>query len=128
MPEALKLLEIGALVSVDLQRIKDRLPSFLLRKLTSDSQGKVVNYKMTDGGGIGFILEFRDGLKIWVFKEELEFIKDKNPITSDNFNELTPSLIQENLSVNNSADHELPNWLRETNNSEPIDIYYLLNQ
>ncbi len=63
--------KIGTSVRVDLDRIRDRVPGTLLKLLTNNPRGKVVDYKMTDGMGIGVVLELSDGSISWFFSEEL---------------------------------------------------------
>ncbi len=62
---------IGSRVKIDLDRVKDRIPSSLSQLLTSDPRGKVIGYRMTDGGGIGLVLELSNGSTNWFFEEEL---------------------------------------------------------
>ena len=71
MPQAKTLNRIGSQVKVKLDLVKDRIPTTLLSKLSNDPRGKVVDYKMTDGMGIGLILEFSDGSTSWFFNEEI---------------------------------------------------------
>ncbi len=72
MPQAVTLIRIGSNVRVDLDRVKDRIPSTLARKLSENPRGKIVDYKMTDGQGIGLVLELSDGSTSWFFDEEID--------------------------------------------------------
>ncbi len=63
---------IGSKVSVDLDCLLDPVPKALLDLLTNNPQGEVVDYRMTDGDGIGFVLQLSDGSTKWFFAEELE--------------------------------------------------------
>ena len=69
--QSIKLLEIGSLVKIDLASIKDRLPEELKQKIIKDSNAKVLDYKITDGTQIGFLLELQDGSKNWFFNNEI---------------------------------------------------------
>ena len=71
MSKALPLVEKGSKVTVDLDRVLDRIPISLLEVLSADPGGTVVDYKMTDGTGIGLVLELSDGSINWFFAEEL---------------------------------------------------------
>ncbi len=73
MPKAVAptLTRIGSRVKIDLDRVRDRIPSSLNQLLTSDPRGKVIGYRMTDGGGIGLVLELSNGSTNWFFQEEL---------------------------------------------------------
>ena len=66
------LLEIGSAASVDLSKVKDRIPTTLINLLAKDPNGNIVGYKMTDGHGIGFILKLKNGSKQWFFEDELQ--------------------------------------------------------
>ena len=67
------LAEIGSKVKVDIRRIDSkRLPNKLFNLLIEDPSAIVIDYKMTDGAGIGFILNLKDGSQIWCFDHEIE--------------------------------------------------------
>ena len=71
MPKTNTLTRIGSTVKIQLEKVRDRIPSNLLSKLKNDPRGKVLDYKMTDGTGIGLVLELRDGTTSWFFDEEV---------------------------------------------------------
>ncbi len=71
MGKAATLNRIGSRVKVFLDQVKDRIPGNLSRQLASDPRGKVIGYKMTDGTGIGVILELSDGSTCWFFENEV---------------------------------------------------------
>ena len=65
------LIPIGAKIKVDKSKIENLLPSKLLDKLPQQINGEIVDYKMTDGMGIGYVLMTEDNIKIWIFNTEL---------------------------------------------------------
>ena len=65
------LIPIGAIVKVDKSKIKKSLPSKLLDDLPQIINGKIVDYKMTDGMDIGYVLRTENNLRIWIFNTEL---------------------------------------------------------
>ena len=71
MPNATTLTRIGSNVRVQVEQVKDRIPANLLKKLKVNPRGRVVDYKMADGGNIGLIIELSDGSTSWFFNEEL---------------------------------------------------------
>ena len=71
MPKAARLNKIGSRVQIRLDQVRDRIPSTLLQKLTNNPRGKVLDYKMTDGTGIGLVIELSDGSTSWFFEEEI---------------------------------------------------------
>ena len=65
------LIPIGAKIKVDKSKIENLLPSKLLDKLPQQINGEIIDYKMTDGMGIGYVLMTEDNIKIWIFNTEL---------------------------------------------------------
>ncbi len=70
MPVSSNLTKIGAKIKIDPEKLRDRLPENLREKINSDPRGIVIDYKMTDGGGVGVIVKFSDGSTSWFFEEE----------------------------------------------------------
>jgi len=65
------LIPIGAKIKVDKSKIENLLPSKLLDDLPQIINGEIVDYKMTDGMGIGYVLMTEKNKKIWIFTTEL---------------------------------------------------------
>tara|TARA_Y100001968_G_scaffold149546_1_gene136759 strand:+ start:335 stop:733 length:399 start_codon:yes stop_codon:yes gene_type:complete len=65
------LIPIGAKIKVDKSKIENLLPNKLIVDLPQIIIGEIVDYKMTDGMGIGYVLITENNLKIWVFNTEL---------------------------------------------------------
>ena len=65
------LIPIGAKIKVDKTKIENLLPNKLLDKLPQQINGEIIDYKMTDGMGIGYVLMTENNLKIWIFNSEL---------------------------------------------------------
>ena len=65
------LIPIGAKIKVDKSKIENLIPEKLLNDLPQIINGNVIDYKMTDGMGIGYVLMTDNNLKIWVFNNEL---------------------------------------------------------
>ena len=72
------LIPIGAMIKVNKSKIENLVPNKTLENLPQIINGKIVDYKMTDGMGIGYVLMTENNLKIWIFKNELneETIKE----------------------------------------------------
>ena len=63
---------IGSKIKINIERVRDRIPSELIDQLSQDPRGTVIDYKMTDGrGGIGVVLKMNDGSKQWFFEDEI---------------------------------------------------------
>ena len=65
------LIPIGAKIKVDKSKIENLLPNKILDDLPQMISGIIVDYKMTDGMGIGYVLMTENNQKIWVFNTEL---------------------------------------------------------
>tara|TARA_Y100001968_G_C19173268_1_gene626740 strand:+ start:430 stop:828 length:399 start_codon:yes stop_codon:yes gene_type:complete len=65
------LIPVGASIKVDKSKIKNVLPNKILENLPKMIEGKVIDYKMTDGMDIGYVLMTENNLKIWIFNNEL---------------------------------------------------------
>ncbi|BAP18107.1 MAG: DUF2862 domain-containing protein [cyanobacterium endosymbiont of Epithemia adnata isolate EadnSB Bon19] len=55
---------------VQIYRLQDRVSKDIFNKL--GQQGTVKNFKMTDGSGIGAIVQFADKTAVWFFEDELK--------------------------------------------------------
>ena len=66
-----QLIAIGAKIKVEKSKIQNDLPKKILNDLPQIIKGEVIDYKMTDGMGIGYVLMTENKLKIWIFSNEL---------------------------------------------------------
>ena len=89
------LIPIGAKIKVDKSKIENLLPNKLLDDLPQMINGEIVDYKMTDGMGIGYVLMTEDNLKIWIFNTELNeqtrkeySLKETKKLNNTNNNDL----------------------------------------
>ena len=71
MTQAATNLRVGSKVRINLDNVKERIPSNLIELLKKDPRGTLVDFKMTDGQGIGVVLEFSDGTTSWFFDDEI---------------------------------------------------------
>ncbi len=71
MSQAATTFKVGSKAKIDLNRVRDRIPSRLTKLIKENPRGTVVNYKMTDGQGVGVVLELSDGSQSWFFDEEV---------------------------------------------------------
>ena len=69
--ESYPLIPIGSKIKVSKSKIKTLLPKKIIDNLPQTINGKVIDYKMTDGMGIGYVLITEKNHKIWVFNHEL---------------------------------------------------------
>ena len=65
------LIPIGSRIKVDKSKIENLLAEKILDDLPQTINGEVLDYKMTDGMDIGYVLMTDNNLKIWIFNREL---------------------------------------------------------
>ena len=65
------LIPVGSRIKVDKSKIENVLAEKILDDLPQMINGEVIDYKMTDGMGIGYVLITDNNLKIWIFNSEL---------------------------------------------------------
>ena len=65
------LIPIGSKIKVDKSKIENLLQNKLLDDLPQMINGEILDYKMTDGMGIGYVLMTENNIKIWIFNTEL---------------------------------------------------------
>ena len=69
MAKPTSLARIGSKIKINIERVRDRIPSYLINQLSEDPRGTVIDYKMTDG--IGVVIKMNDGSKHWFFEDEV---------------------------------------------------------
>ena len=79
------LIPVGTMIKVEKSKIENVLPKKILDDLPQLINGKVIDYKMTDGMDIGYVLMTENNIKIWIFNNELnEQTKREYKIESSN--------------------------------------------
>ena len=71
MPGAMAETAISIGTKVRITRGRDRIPAGLVASLKSDPIGTVKGYRMTDGTGVGGVVELADGTTSWFFDDEI---------------------------------------------------------
>lgn len=61
-------MEVGQKVRV--RRLRDRVSPLIVQKL--GQIGTIRDYKMTDGSGVGVLVQFDDKSATWFFEDEVE--------------------------------------------------------
>ena len=79
--------QIGNTVKVNLDLSKDRLTKETIDAINISSLCTVSDFKITDGMGIGVILNLSNGKEEWFFENELEILDDKGNIIKKEENE-----------------------------------------
>ena len=78
--EFLDLVKVGSLVNININLSKDRLSSKTLNAIKDSSSFKVKDFRLTDGKGVGVIVEFSNGEEEWFFENEIEILDDNGKI------------------------------------------------
>jgi len=65
------LIPVGSKIKVDKSKIENVLTEKIFDDLPQIINGEVIDYKMTDGMDIGYVLMTENNLKIWIFNGEL---------------------------------------------------------
>ena len=100
------LIPLGSKIKVDKSKIKDELQKKLLDDLPQIINGKVIDYKMTDGMGIGYVLITENNLKIWIFTNELND-QTKKEYQIEDTNDYTLLLSKDLLSLLDKVNYEI---------------------
>ena len=69
--------KIGNSVQVNLELSKDRLNKETIDAINVSSLGKVSDFRITDGKGIGVVLQLSNGQEQWFFEDEIDLL-DQN--------------------------------------------------
>ena len=73
----LDLIKIGSKVKVNPNLSNDRLSSSTLEIVNTSSDYIVKDFKLTDGKGIGVVVELKNGKKEWFFENEIEIYDEE---------------------------------------------------
>ena len=68
--------KIGNSVQVNLEQSKDRLTKEIIDAINVSSVGKILDFRITDGKGIGVILQLSNGKEQWFFEDEIDLLDE----------------------------------------------------
>ena len=68
--------KIGNYVQVNLELSRDRLTKETIDAINVSSLGKISDFRITDGKGIGVILELSNGEEQWFFEDEIDLLDE----------------------------------------------------
>jgi len=86
--------KIGNSVQVNLELSKDRLTKEIIDAINVSSVGKICDFRITDGKGIGVVLQLSNGKEQWFFEDEINLLDENgNVIKKTNDTKDTSSLI-----------------------------------
>ena len=93
--EFLDLVKVGSFVNINVNLSKDRLSAKTLNAIKDSSSFKVKDFRLTDGKGVGVIVEFSNGEEEWFFENEIEILDDKGKIIP------REDALERNISISN---------------------------
>ncbi len=77
--------KIGNSVQVNLELSKDRLNKETIDAINVSSLGKVSDFRITDGKGIGVVLQLSNGQEQWFFEDEIDLLDENGNIIKKNY-------------------------------------------
>ena len=106
--------KIGNSVQVNLELSKDRLTKETIDAINVSSLGKISDFRITDGKGIGVVLQLSNGKEQWFFEDEIDLLDENgNVIKTNNYKKENSNLIS--------------NFLRRLNYENKNKVSELLN-
>tara|TARA_B100000886_G_scaffold273077_1_gene197011 strand:+ start:612 stop:1001 length:390 start_codon:yes stop_codon:yes gene_type:complete len=76
----LDIAKIGDLVQINIDLSKDRLNKDIIKAISVSSVGKINDFRITDGKGIGVILQLSNGKEQWFFEDEINLLDDNGNV------------------------------------------------
>ena len=106
--------KIGSSVQVNLELSKDRLSKETIDAINVSSLAKISDFRITDGKGIGVVLQLSNGQEQWFFENEIDLLDEEG-----NLIKITDDIKEDNnLTLN---------ILRELNYDNKKEVRELLN-
>ena len=75
--------KIGNYVQVNLELSKDRLAKEIIDTIRISSVGKISEFRITDGKGIGVVLQLSNGKEQWFFEDEIDLLDDNGDVIKE---------------------------------------------
>jgi len=114
--------KIGNSVQVNLALSKDRLTQETIDAINVSSLGKIRDFRITDGKGIGVVLQLSNGKEQWFFEDEIDLLDENgNVIKKNNYKKENSNFIFDFLG---GLNYENKNKVRELLN--PINFFIWL--
>ena len=68
--------KIGNSAQVNLELSKDRLNKEIIDTINVSNVGKISDFRITDGKGIGVVLQLSNGKEQWFFEDEIDLLDE----------------------------------------------------
>ena len=90
--------KIGNSVKVNLELSRDRLTKETIDAINVSSLGKISDFRITDGKGIGVVLQLSNGKEQWFFEDEIDLLDENgNVIKKNNYKKENSNFIYDFL-------------------------------
>ena len=76
----LDLVKIGSQVKVNVDLSKDRLSTKTIDAIRENSTCSVKDFRLTDGKGVGVVVQLSNGEKEWFFENEIQLLDENGKI------------------------------------------------
>jgi len=76
--------KIGNSVQVNLELSKDRLTKETIDAINVSSLGKISDFRITDGKGIGVVLQLSNEKEQWFFEDEIDLLDENGNVIKKN--------------------------------------------
>ena len=114
--------KIGNSVQINLELSKDRLTKETIDAINISSLGKISDFRITDGKGIGVVLQLSNGKEQWFFEDEIDILDENgNVIKRNNDKKENSNLL---FDFSRGLNYEIKNKVSELIN--PINFFIWL--
>ena len=72
--------KIGNFVQINLELSKERITKEVLDAINVSSVAKISDFRITDGKGIGVILQLANGKEQWFFEDEIDLLDENGNV------------------------------------------------
>jgi len=76
--------KIGNSVQVNLELSRDRLTKETIDAINISSLAKISDFRITDGKGIGVVLQLSNGKEQWFFEDEIDLLDENGNVIKKN--------------------------------------------
>ena len=106
--------KLGNSVQINLELSKDRLTKEAIDAINFSSVAKISDFRITDGKGIGVILQLSNGKEQWFFEDEIDLFDENG------------NLIKKNMDKEENSNF-IFDFLRELNYENKNKVSELIN-
>tara|TARA_B100002019_G_C20904314_1_gene419640 strand:+ start:159 stop:548 length:390 start_codon:yes stop_codon:yes gene_type:complete len=109
--------KIGNTVQVNIELSKDRLTKEIIDAINVSSLAMIKDFRITDGKGIGVVLQLSNGKEQWFFEDEINLLDENGNLIKK---------IDE-IKENNNLVFNILNGLKYDNKNKPSELLNPIN-